>query len=211
MFTGIIQDVGKLSRIERSGAAARIWIETNLDTADFQLGESIAIDGVCLTVAETKGSEFRADVSSESLSRSTLTDAAPGRKVNVERAMRASDRFGGHFVLGHVDGVGRITGNRREGDYLRLSVKPPAGILKYIVEKGSIAINGISLTVNTVEHDSFSLMLIPTTLDETNLADARPGEMVNIETDVVGKYVEKFVNAGSDGITLDKLKSQGWD
>jgi len=210
MFTGIIQDVGEISRIERAGDAARLWVKTSLDVGTFIHGESIAIDGVCLTLTETRGDSFRLDVSSESLARTTLSDAGPGRKVNIERAMQASDRFGGHFVLGHVDGIGSIRETRREGEYLRITITPPAEIMKYMVEKGSVAVDGVSLTINTVDTDSFSLMLIPTTLAETTLAKRKPGDKVNIETDIIGKYIERFLAARSGGLTTEKLRDGGW-
>ncbi len=211
MFTGIIQDVAEISRIERAGGAARLWVATKLDVSDFEHGESISIDGVCLTVTEAAAGAFCVDVSSESLARSTLGEAGPGRKVNIERAMQANDRFGGHFVLGHVDGIGAVRRADRESEYLRLAIAPPAELMRYMVEKGSVAVDGVSLTINAVEADSFSMMLIPTTLSDTTLAGRKPGDKVNIETDIIGKYIERFLAARSGGITIDKLREQGFE
>ncbi len=210
MFTGIIQDIGVINGVEHSSGATRMWVKTKLGADTFTLGESIAVDGVCLTVSEIKGDAFRVDVSAESMSRSTLKEAAPGRKVNLERAMQATDRFGGHFVLGHVDGIGNLKEVRREGEYLRMVITPPPELLRYIVEKGSVAVDGVSLTINSVDAAGFSLMLIPTTIAQTTLAQKRPGDKVNIETDIIGKYIEKFLAARSGGITLEKLREQGF-
>lgn len=210
MFTGIIQDVGEISRVERSGRAAAIWIKTGLDTSDFRHGESISVSGVCLTLTEVQGDRFRVDVSSETLSRSSLDKAAPGTKVNLERALRATERFGGHFVLGHTDGMARVKEIRAEGDYVRMSLAADRELMKYMVPKGSVAVDGVSLTVNEVRPDGFSMMLIPTTLKETTLTFRKQGDMVNIEADIIGKYIENFLAARSGGITLDKLKEEGW-
>lgn len=210
MFTGLIQDVGTISRIERHGSGAKFWLKTKLDASSFSPGESIAVDGVCLTAAETRRDEFRADVSPESLARSTLGDAAVGKNINIERAMQIGDRFGGHFVLGHVDGVCAARAIGRDGEYLRVTIAAPPEIIKYAVAKGSIAINGVSLTINDVTSDSFSMMLIPTTLNETNLSMLKPGDKVNIETDIIGKYVEKFVTARSGGLSIEKLREEGF-
>jgi riboflavin synthase len=144
------------------------------------------------------------------MARSTLKEATPGRKVNLERALQATDRLGGHFVLGHVDGIGSLKEARREGEYLRVAVAPPPELLRYIVEKGSIAVDGVSLTVNGVDTSGFSLMLIPTTIAQTTLAEKRPGDKVNIETDIIGKYIEKFLAARSSGVTLEKLREEGF-
>jgi len=211
MFTGIIQDVGEIARINRSGNSAQVWVRTALDVSGFVRGESIAVSGVCLTVTETQGDTFRVDASSESFTKTTLGEAVPGRKVNIERAMRADDRFGGHFVLGHVDGVGRVREARREGEYLRFVVAPPPELMRYMVSKGSVAVDGVSLTINSVDADSFSLMLIPTTLSETTLVERKVGDTVNIETDIIGKHIERFIKAGSGGLTIDKLREEGWE
>jgi len=210
MFTGIIQDVGEIDRIERAGGAASIWIKTGLDTSDFLYGESISVSGVCLTLTEVRGNRFRVDVSSETLARSSLDKATPGARVNLERALRAGDRFGGHFVLGHVDGMARVKKIRTEGDYVRMELDADREIMKYMVPKGSVAVDGVSLTVNEVRPGGFSMMLIPTTLKETTLTFRKPGDTVNIEADIIGKYIENFLAARTGGITLDKLKEEGW-
>ena len=211
MFTGIIQDVGVISGVELSSGAARMWITTKLDTGSFARGESVAVDGVCLTVSEIKGDSFRVDVSAESLSRSTLKESNAGRNVNLERAMLASDRFGGHFVLGHVDGIGGVKEARRDGEYLRMVIAPPPELLRYLVEKGSVAVDGVSLTINGVDAKGFSLMIIPTTISQTTLALKKPGDKVNIETDIIGKHIEKFLATRSGGITLEKLREEGFE
>jgi len=211
MFTGIIEDIGRILRLERAGDAARVWVETRLDTSTFVIGESVAVDGLCLTVVEVRGGAFRADVSSESLSRSTLSDASPGRKVNLERALRADGRFGGHFVLGHVDGMGRVLETRNMGGYLRFRIEAGREIMRYIIAKGSIAVDGVSLTVNETLPDSFTVMLIPATLAQTTLPDKQPGNRVNLETDILGKYVEKFLNTKENqGVTMERLIKEGF-
>lgn len=212
MFTGLIEDVGEVKKVVNGVDGAELWVATQLSTADFTLGESISVDGVCLTVKRVEKNIFVCDVSKESLSRSTLKDASAGRKVNLERAMKADARFGGHFVLGHVDGTGKITRITPSEKFAVLQITAPAFVLKYVVEKGSIALDGISLTVNEVFPDGFSVTVIPETLSKTTLPYKKIGDAVNLEADIIGKYVEKFVSSTKkdSGITMEKLITEGY-
>jgi riboflavin synthase len=163
------------------------------------LGESIAVDGACLTAVSFKGSVFSADVSAETLSRTTLGRKTPGSRLNLERAVRVGDRLGGHIVSGHVDGIGVLKELRREGRSLRLFFSIPPGLSRYIVEKGSIAINGISLTVNGCTDDAFDVNIVPHTARETSIEGWQIGTSVNLETDIIGKYVEKMLSGRTAG------------
>lgn len=193
MFTGIITDVGRL--VDRQGG--RFKIASGFDASGIALGASIACDGCCLTVVEVvpagSGAEFAVDVSNESLSRTILGDWFPGRRINLERALRAGDELGGHIVSGHVDGVGRIAGLRADGSSRRFTIETPAEIAPYIASKGSIALDGISLTVNEVEGCSFGINIIPHTLTHTTLGDRKPGDRVNLEVDLFARYVARLM------------------
>ncbi len=213
MFTGIIEATGKVLRIERRGDAKRIAIEFPDQLTEVQLGDSIGINGVCLTVMERRDRTFMFDLSEETIKRSTLGALREGDRVNLERALRLGDRIGGHFVTGHIDGTGVITEKTRERDFIHLRVKVPESILTYIVSKGSIAIDGISLTVNEVRGDEISLTLIPYTLEKTTLMHKHIGDHVNLEADLLGKYVERMVRhriKGSEGLGLSFLKEHGF-
>ena len=192
MFTGLVQGVGAVAGMERSDAGARITIETPL-VAELSAGDSIAINGVCLTVVELNGGSFAAEAMNETLARSSLGDLAPGSEVNLELPLRATDRLGGHVVQGHVDGVGTIEEASADGFARRIRVEAPADVLRYVVEKGSIAVDGVSLTVAELDHRSFTVSLIPETLQRTNLGSAGPGTRVNLEVDVLAKYVERLM------------------
>ena len=185
-----------------------ILVQTDLPTDEIKQGESIAVDGVCLTVVSTQ--KFLAfDISPETLKRSTFKTKKTGNKVNLERALKLSDRLGGHIVTGHIDGTGYIKTIKRKGDFTEIGFTAPKNILKYIVGKGSVAIDGISLTVNNLFEDGFNIMVIPHTLKETTLKLKKIGELVNIENDIIGKYVEKFSaiqNNSGKGITEDFLE-----
>jgi riboflavin synthase len=194
MFTGLIEGTGTLLRIDRLEADALMIIQANFDMGKIVLGESIAVDGACLTVVSFKGNVFSADVSAETLGRTTLGRKAPGSRLNLERAVQVGDRLGGHIVSGHVDGIGVLKDQRREGRSLRLFFSMPPGLSRYIVEKGSIAINGISLTVNGCTEDSFDVNIVPHTARETTIDEWRIGTSVNLETDIIGKYVEKMLS-----------------
>jgi riboflavin synthase len=205
MFTGLIEDVGTIRQLRRGGEGARITVATRLPMEEITLGESVAVNGICLTVVSFGSGTFAADVSPESLERSTLGELAPGAAVNLERALRLSDRLGGHLVSGHVDGVATVTERRQDRNAVRFTFRLPKELTRYLVEKGSVTVDGISLTVNEVGAESFGLAVIPHTLSATTLKDLRPGGRVNIETDLIGKYVERFLgkDPSSGGSTLD--------
>ncbi|WP_182879090.1 MULTISPECIES: riboflavin synthase [unclassified Microbispora] len=195
MFTGIVEELGEVVALESLGDSARLTVRGPVVTGDARHGDSIAVDGVCLTVAGAEGDSFAADVMKETLARSALGALRPGSRVNLERAVRADQRLGGHIVQGHVDGTGEVL-SREPGEHwevVRISL--PAGLARYVVEKGSIAVDGVSLTVAAVSDDSFAVSLIPTTLELTTLGRKQPGEPVNLEVDVIAKYVEKLTAA----------------
>ncbi len=213
MFTGIIEDKGKVLRLEGHGQAKRLRLELAAHLTELQLGDSISINGVCLTVMEKKDQTVELDLSSETLERTTLSGLKEGDHVNVERALRLADRLGGHIVTGHIDGTGVVSGKRREMDFLHLRVRIPPLFTKYVVPKGSIAIDGISLTVNECEGDEIRMTLIPHTLEKTTLIDKNVGDPVNVETDVLGKYVEKLLPRESGkpgGVDVSLLREYGF-
>jgi len=194
VFTGLVQDIGRVERIERRSEAAILYIApAAISAEDLVLGESIAIDGVCLTVEERERGRFRVQAGAETLARTTIGALRPQSRVHLERALRASDRLGGHIVAGHVDAMGEISSRRPIGPSVEIAFRAPREVLRYVVEKGSIAVDGISLTVNKVDEYAFAVLLIPHTLEQTTLGDKHPGDKVNLEVDIVGKYVEKFV------------------
>jgi riboflavin synthase len=194
MFTGLVEDTGKVVRADRRGDAMLLEIAPDtMPVAELALGESVAVDGVCLTVTSREHGRFQVLAGPETLARTTLGRLAPAGRVNLERALRPTDRLGGHIVAGHVDGIGEVASKRKVGPALELSFRAPREILRYVVEKGSIAIDGISLTVNRVDEHAFAVALIPHTIEKTTLAQKGVGARVNLEVDIVGKYVEKFV------------------
>lgn len=196
MFTGLVQDVGEVVSAQRRADRLILSIRpARLPAQDLELGESVAIDGVCLTVTERGAAAFEAVAGAETLARTTLERLRSGSRVNLERALRVGDRLGGHFVQGHVDGVGTISGRRDRGANIEIDVRAPAALARYLVEKGSVAIDGISLTVNRVAGDVLSVALIPHTATETTLASRRVGDRVNLEVDMIAKYVEKLTGA----------------
>ena len=197
MFTGIIQATGKIETITPSGEDAKLRIQVgNLDMSDVQIGDSIAVNGVCLTVVTFTSSHFDVHVSKETLNCTVGLDAP--RLVNLEKALRLSDRLGGHLVSGHVDGVGQVTRFEAVGDCWLLVVRAPHTLSRYIAMKGSIAIDGVSLTVNQVDKDSFSMNLIPHTLDNTALKNLGIGSRVNLEVDLIARYVERMHQWGTE-------------
>jgi len=207
MFTGIIEEIGAISR--RSGTELAILAKTVLE--DIHEGDSIAVNGVCLTVAAFSKDGFVAQVSPETWSRTALGQLKPGHAVNLERAMRADGRFGGHFVLGHVDGVGRIAAITDQGEFSLWRFDAPDEVAQYLVPKGSVAIDGISLTVVAPERNAFSVAIIPTTLKNTTLGAKRPNDRVNLEADVIGKHIRHYITRdGSGGITADFLAQHGF-
>ncbi len=211
MFTGIIQDVGAVEAVSRTGGGARMRIRTRLDTADFVPGESVAVNGVCLTVSRILEGTFEADVSPETLKRSTLGGLRPGDPVNLERALRPVDRLGGHIVLGHVDATGRLEWVRPEGAFRVLRFRAPEAVHRYLVEKGSVAVDGVSLTVYEVVSGGFSVSVIPRTWQDTALRALRPGSPVNLEADILAKYVERLLGRRPEGaVTWDLLAQSGF-
>jgi riboflavin synthase len=210
MFTGIIEATGEILRIESQRGGRQLVLSVPAGLTDLQLGDSINVNGVCLTVTEKGGGRITVDVSSETLARTTFSEARPGDTVNLERALRLSDRLGGHLVTGHVDGIGTLLEERKEREFIHLKIRIPQGIERYIVQKGSIAIDGTSLTVNECQGDTIHLTLIPYTLEKTILMDKRIGARVNVETDILGKYVEKMVARGPEKVGLSFLKEHGF-
>ena len=194
MFTGIIEEKGIINRITRGSKSEILEIGASEIMSDINLGDSIAVNGVCLTVTEILGNGFKADVMAETMRRSSLDSLKPGSHVNLERAVKADSRFGGHIVSGHIDGTGIIKKTVKEDNAMWYTIQADKDILKYIVIKGSIAIDGISLTVAGVTNDSFSVSIIPHTLKSTILAEKKPGDKVNLENDIIGKYIYKFLN-----------------
>jgi riboflavin synthase len=194
VFTGLIEDVGVITAVEARPDARVVTVRpAALPVGELSLGESVAVDGVCLTVTERGGGTFTVLAGEETLRRTTLVDLAPGARVNLERALRLGDRLGGHMVQGHVDGVGRLAARADGGDNLALTVEAPAALLRYVVEKGSITVDGISLTVTRVDDSSFSLALIPHTVQATAIATKTVGQRVNLEVDMIAKYVERLL------------------
>jgi riboflavin synthase len=195
MFTGIIQGKGTLTEKRRSGGGMLFVVEADFDITDPEEGESIACNGVCLTAKEIHGRRFVVDVSPESLSRTNLGQLSVGMTMNLERALRLSDRLGGHLVSGHVDATAKVAQRKPEGDFVIFFFTIPAGLGRYIIEKGSITIDGISLTVNYCDNTTFSVSIIPHSLQLTTLGKLKQGDLVNIEVDLIGKYVEKLLSA----------------
>ncbi len=192
VFTGLVQDLGKVTDVDANGDGVTLAVRTKL-AEEIAEGDSVAVNGVCLTATAIGGGEFRAEVMHETLRRSSLAGVATGSDVNLELSLRATDRLGGHIVQGHVDGLGAVRDVREDGFSRVVTVGAPPELLRYVVEKGSIAVNGVSLTVVDVGEDWFSIALIPETLERTTLGAAAPGAPVNLEVDVVAKYVEKLV------------------
>ena len=193
MFTGLVADLGTVAAVDATDDGVRLRLRTAL-AGEIGEGDSVAVNGVCLTATEVSADAFAADVMHESLRRSSLGQAAQeGARVNLELSLRASDRLGGHIVQGHVDGVGTVSGVREDGFSRVVTIDAPPDVLRYVVEKGSIAVNGVSLTVSAISDEAFEVSLIPETLERTTLGQAAPGAIVNLEVDVLAKYVEKLV------------------
>jgi riboflavin synthase len=192
VFTGLVQDLGEVTAVDASGDGVRLTIAADLELAE---GDSVAVNGVCLTATAVADGGFAADVMNETLRRSSLAAIAPGRRVNLELPLRAADRLGGHFVQGHVDGVGGIWDMRDDGFARVITVGVPADLMRYVVEKGSIAIDGVSLTVSALGDDWLQVSLIPETLERTILGGVTVGQPVNLEVDVLAKYIERLAVA----------------
>lgn len=214
MFTGIIEELGTVGQMDRRPDSIRLTIEAEKVLEGTQLGDSIAVNGVCLTVTSLTGHAFTADVMHETMRRSSLGDIRPGSRVNLERAMQLNGRFGGHIVSGHIDGTGHISRVVTDGIAKVFTIAIPASLAPFIVEKGSIAIDGISLTVASVGKSQFTVSIIPHTMANTTLLTKHSGAVVNLETDVIGKYVHNFTvtykDASSTGLTLDMLAKNGF-
>lgn len=216
MFTGIVEEIGKIKRIQKGAKSAILTISANEILEDVNLGDSIAVNGVCLTVTDYNKNEFSVDVMHETLDRSSLGKLYSGSRVNLERAMGINGRFGGHIVSGHIDGIGRISGIKTDDNAVWYMIETKSKIIKYIIEKGSIAIDGISLTVANVNDKDFSVSIIPHTLSNTILKDKKIGDIVNLENDCIGKYVERILTFNNNDeseekekITMDFLLSKG--
>lgn len=209
MFTGIVEETGVIRAVQRGAKSAVLTVEAKKVLEDVHVGDSIATNGVCLTVTAVRGCCFTADVMNETLRRSSLGSLTPGSRVNLERAMAANGRFGGHIVSGHIDGTGTVVSVRRDDIAVWYTIRTTPQVMRYIVEKGSIAIDGISLTVAAVETDRFSVSIIPHTVQETTLGEKRPGATVNLENDIIGKYVEKLMQK-DDGVTPEFLAQNGF-
>ncbi len=210
MFTGIIEVVGRVASRRPMGRGIELEIATGLDLSSDTIGDSVAVDGVCLTVTKINGDVFSATASSETITRSTLGQIRPGERVNIERALTLSSRLGGHIVLGHVDTVGSLLQKDPAGESIRLKVRYDSAFSKYAVEKGSISIHGVSLTINELQGDSFTVNIIPYTAESTSLTLKSVGDRVNLEFDVIGKYVENLLHKDRAGNLEDLLRKQGF-
>ncbi len=209
MFTGLVESVGRITSVGKTGSGARLIVRPE-SGMELQIGDSVSVNGVCLTATET-GGEIAFDLSPETMKSTNLGELKINDKVNLERSLRLSDRLGGHIVTGHVDDIGSIIDRRQEGEYTFYSFKAGPEILKYIVKKGSVAIDGISLTVIDVTHESFSVAIIPHTLTATNIGGKGIGDKVNLEVDIIGKYVEKLLGKkDSDSGLMELLKEEGF-
>ena len=209
MFTGIIEGLGTVNRISRKGEDAVLIVDTSINLDDINIGDSISVSGACLTVTEKGDKRFSADVSAETLARTNLKLLKTGDKVNLEKSLRLNSFLGGHMVLGHVDGIGKIQEKVTKANSIQFGVEIDAGLDRHIVEKGSVAIDGISLTVNRCEKNRFYVNIIPHTARNTTLGFKKAADLVNIETDIIGKYVEKFLNPAK-GIDMNFLAEHGF-
>lgn len=215
MFTGIIEEVGKVQRVISGSEWGQLVIEASRVLEDTQLGDSIAVNGTCLTVTGMTAKSFTADVMAETMRRTNLGSLSNGDGVNLERAMAANGRFGGHIVSGHIDGVGKISSMLKEGNAVWVTIEAPPEIMRFVVGKGSITIDGISLTVAVEKPDSFQVSVIPHTGKGTTLLDKKSKDVVNLETDIVGKYIEKLIHppeTGQErsGLTMEFLQENGF-
>jgi riboflavin synthase len=209
MFTGLVENTGRLTSLNKMEGGMKLALQPET-VMEVQIGESISVNGVCLTVIEC-GREFAFQVSPETMKSTSLGDLRVNDKVNIERALRLSDRLGGHIVTGHVDGVGTMVDKRPAGEYTFFTFDAPPGILQYTVHKGSIAVDGISLTVTGLDRRSFSVAIIPHTFSATNIGERKIGDRVNLEADIIGKYVEKFLKReDTDGKLMDLLTAEGF-
>lgn len=208
MFTGLVEDVGAVARLVRRGPSATLVVSTTL--GPLELGESVAVDGVCLTVTRFDADGFSADCSAETLAHTTLGGLAAGDRVHLERALLPTTRLGGHLVSGHVDGLATLVSIEPVGDARKLTLRVPGELSRFVAKKGSIALDGVSLTVNGVEGDRFDVMIIPHTADKTKLAARRPGDTMNVEVDLLARYVARLLEPASDDRLRAALSRAGY-
>ncbi len=213
MFTGLVEGVGKITGMRRLAESLRLEVAPPFPVEELALGESVSVSGACLTVVGIRGRAFQADVSPETLARSSLSVKKAGDRVNLERALRLGDRLGGHLVTGHVDGLG-VLKERREGpEHVQLTFELPESLAPLVIEKGSIAVDGVSLTVNAAQDQGFTVNIIPYTARDTTLGELKIGDQVNLETDIIGKYVARLLGAylpGKSGLTEEFLARHGF-
>jgi riboflavin synthase len=214
MFTGLIEDLGTVRELRRESNLVRLTVGTAIPSAELHLGDSVAVNGICLTVVAFGTGSFTADVSPETLERSTLGQLAAGSRVNLERALRLSDRLGGHLVSGHVDAIATISERLQDRNAIRFTFRLPAAVNRFVAEKGSVAIDGISLTVNAVTDETFTVAVIPHTLAMTTLQEKKSGDRVNIETDLIARYIARLLGVGeaqpTGALNLDFLAKHGF-
>ncbi len=209
MFTGLIQELGTVRSLSR-GTVGKLVVASEKVPGEVAIGDSVAVNGACLTVTAISGNEVSFDAVPETLARTSLGELKPGDKVNLETSLKAGQPIGGHFVQGHVDGVGTIESSRSLGESRVILISAPDEVMRYVVEKGSIAIDGISLTVASCDNSGFTIAVIPHTLEATTLHSKRPGDRVNLEADILGKYVEKLLGARRSGVTEQSLRDAGF-
>jgi len=210
MFSGIVEDVGAVVSMTPVGGGALMRVSTKIPLSEVRTGDSIAVSGACLTVTGKVGGEFTCDVSAETLSRTTFHRLRPGSRVNLERSLTLSGRLDGHLVYGHVDGTGTVREIRSAGESRVFHIQAEPSIMKFVVYKGAVAVEGVSLTVSSVRTEGFEVALIPLTLGRTTLGHTRPGDPVNVETDIIGKYVLRFLERQGGRVSLDFLKKHGY-
>lgn len=215
MFTGLIEEIGVLKELSKGAKSAQLTISANKVLQDIRIGDSVSTNGVCLTIVHFSSKSFTVDVMPETMRRSNLKNLKPGSKINLERALKLGDRLGGHIVSGHIDGVGLVRAIEAEDNATWVTIEAGLEIMKYIIEKGSIAIDGTSLTVAYVDNNAFKVSIIPLTKDETTLLSKKIGDEVNLECDMVGKYIERFTMFNGDnnrpsGMNMDFLKENGF-
>lgn len=216
MFTGIIESTGTITELNAaSGQGLVVWIHAaRLDYSDVKLGDSIASNGVCLTVTEVKGASFRADISGETVSKTLFASYKKGQRINLEKALLPTTRLGGHLVSGHVDGIATVRQVEKTGNSWQVYITPPAELARYIAHKGSVTIDGISLTVNELTADGFRLTIVPHTAQETTIADLKSGSQVHIEVDLIARYLERLLQAptsnSNTGVSLELLAKSGF-
>lgn len=214
MFTGLIEDLGTVRELRRGGCSVRLTVGTKIPISELHLGDSVAVNGICLTVVATGSDSFSADVSPESLERSTLGELSTGSRVNLERALRLSDRLGGHLVSGHVDAIATISERLQDRNAIRFTFRLPAAVNRLVAEKGSVAIDGISLTVNAVTEETFAVAIIPHTLAMTTLQEKKTGDRVNVETDLIARYIARLLGVEGEravgSVNLDFLAKHGF-